>query len=712
MTSAGTTKEIKTPYTVNLAQGKPEEKREEIRRYFHDTFDAYETLFEPLKDKAAFFKRADPLRHPLIFYYGHTATFFVNKLVLAKLLEKRINPEFESMFAIGVDEMSWDDLNESHYEWPDPDEVRAYRARARQAIDKLISDLPISLPIGWESPFWPIMMGIEHERIHLETSSVLIRQLPIELLDGNHPAWRISDLDTQPPANELIDVAGGTVVIGKTRDDAFYGWDNEYGRYEQEVADFKASKFLVSNQEYLSFIEDGGYRQKSHWTEEGWNWVTYENATCPRFWVPQEDGAYKFRTMLKIVDMPWSWPVETNYLEAKAFCNWKAAKTGKPIRLPTEEEWYRLLDYVDLPDAPEWGKAPGNINLEGSASSVPVDTHVFKHGFHDVVGNVWQHTETPIRGLPGFEIHPLYDDFSTPTFDTKHNIIKGGSWISTGNEALRASRYSFRRHFYQHAGFRYVESDAPVEIPDDSWETDPEVVPYCESHYGKEYFNVSNYPERLAQICLGAAIDRQRSAALVLGCKTGRAAFELAVGFDRVTGMDFSARMIRIGVQMKEKGYTQYTLPEEGEIVSFHQANLRELGLDGVREKVDFMQGDLSNLKERYRDYDLILIDSLLERSYNPKAFLENVHHRINPRGLLVIASTHDWQTKSAARENWLGGFKVDGENVTTDDTLQHLLGVHFKRLDDAAQEVENVLRQSRRRFEHNLAQVTIWERK
>src|SRR5690606_20410019 len=129
------------------------------------------------------------------------------------------------------------------------------------------------------------------------------------------------------------------------------------------------------------------------------------------------------------------------------------------------------------------------------------------------------------------------------------------------------------------------------------------------------------------------------------GCKTGRSAFELAVGYDHVTGIDFTARMIRIGVQMKEKGYTQYALPEEGEIVSFHQARLQDFGLDASREKVEFMQGDLSNLKERYRGYDLILLDTVLERSYDPAAFLRKAHERLNPGGLLVIASTFDWNT-------------------------------------------------------------------
>jgi len=56
----------------------------------------------------------------------------------------------------------------------------------------------------------------------------------------------------------------------------------------------------------------------------------------------------------------------------------------------------------------------------------------------------------------GFEVHPVYDDFTMPTFDDKHNLIKGGSWISMGNLEKPYSRYAFRRHFFQHAGFRPV----------------------------------------------------------------------------------------------------------------------------------------------------------------------------------------------------------------------------------------------------------------
>ena len=80
-------------------------------------------------------------------------------------------------------------------------------------------------------------------------------------------------------------------------------------------------------------------------------------------------------------------------------------------------------------------------------------------GFHDVFGNVWEWCEDNFNALPGGgKTHFIYDDFSTPCFDGRHNIIMGGSWVSTGDEASQFARFMFRRHFYQHCGFRVARS--------------------------------------------------------------------------------------------------------------------------------------------------------------------------------------------------------------------------------------------------------------
>ena len=234
--------------TIDLRSGSTDAKREEIRNYFLKTWAIDELLYTQLKSDDIFYKRGDPLRHIILFYLGHTAAFFINKLFLAKIIDHRVNPKFESIFAIGVDEMSWDDLDNNHYDWPPVHEVRIYRDEVKKTVLEVIDNTPIELPIDWDSPFWIIMMGIEHERIHLETSSVLIRQLPLEDLRSGLIGDRCP-ITGDAPDNELIPVSGAIIKLGKPLDYSLYGWDNEYGSYEEEVADFSAAKYLTSNRE-------------------------------------------------------------------------------------------------------------------------------------------------------------------------------------------------------------------------------------------------------------------------------------------------------------------------------------------------------------------------------------------------------------------------------------------------------------------------------
>ena len=134
--------DLKNTRTTILNQGDVGSKREEIRQYFHATYSLDEQLYETLASENAFYLRPEPLRHPLIFYLGHTATFYINKLIVAKITSQRVNSRFESMFAVGVDEMSWDDLNDAHYDWPTLEEVKAYRDTVRSVVDETIRSMP------------------------------------------------------------------------------------------------------------------------------------------------------------------------------------------------------------------------------------------------------------------------------------------------------------------------------------------------------------------------------------------------------------------------------------------------------------------------------------------------------------------------------------------------------------------------------------------
>ncbi len=680
--------------------------RQEILDYFIATFDRYEALFETLVSEQAYFIKPIALRHPLIFYLGHTATFFINKLVLAGLLE-RINPAFESVFAVGVDEMSWDDLDEAHYNWPTVLDVMAYRQQVRGAVVKLIQTAPLALPINWDHPWWAIVMGIEHERIHLETSSVLIRQHALEFVTP-HPAWPACATSGEAPQNRLVAIPEGEVRLGKDRSAAVYGWDNEYGLHEAHVPAFEASQFLVSNQEFMEFVADNGYATNGYWEAEGLAWKNYSHAMHPTFWIKQDAG-WQLRLMTGIVAMPWDWPVEVNCHEASAFCNWKKATTGLAVRLPTEDEWYRLYDACNLAEVEAGRTASANIHLDHYASPCPVNQ--FRHGeLFDVTGNVWQWTLTPIYPYEGFEVHPLYDDFTTPTFDGLHRLIKGGSWISCGNETLKSARYAFRRHFFQHAGFRYVVSKTEVAVVASNYETDRLRAEYIEFHYGDEYYGVANFPKVLADMAIRAMGDKPARRALDLGCATGRATFELARHFEQVTGIDFSARFVGVCAEMAKQGQLRYTRTEEGKLVSYQTRRLADLGLDETRGRVDFFQGDACNLKPVFCGYDLILAANLIDRLYSPARFLSTVHERLNRGGILLIASPYTWLEEHTKIEEWVGGFKKNAENYTTLEGLKEQLAPHFRLLQTPL-DVPFVIRETKRKFQHSIAEVTLWER-
>jgi hypothetical protein len=83
------------------------------------------------------------------------------------------------MFAVGVDEMDWDDLNESHYDWPTVQQTRDYRNQVKNMVLKAIDSEQSNKIDNWLSNLWVVLLGIEHERIHLETSAVIMRRVPL-----------------------------------------------------------------------------------------------------------------------------------------------------------------------------------------------------------------------------------------------------------------------------------------------------------------------------------------------------------------------------------------------------------------------------------------------------------------------------------------------------------------------------------------------------
>ena len=188
---------------------------------------------------------------------------YCNKMGVAGLLSP-VHAYHQKVFETGVDEMSWDDMDvmqDEDFAWPELADAIAFRDAAYEAVVTAIKSMPSApadVPVNADSPWWSLFMGFEHEHIHLETSSVLFRQLPVSCVTPPR-GWRLAPTfaptpDAAPP-NVVVAVSPSVAVIGKPASFPSFGWDNEYGRREVEVPAFEASAFKVSNAEFLPFVE-------------------------------------------------------------------------------------------------------------------------------------------------------------------------------------------------------------------------------------------------------------------------------------------------------------------------------------------------------------------------------------------------------------------------------------------------------------------------
>ncbi|PPJ63524.1 5-histidylcysteine sulfoxide synthase [Cuspidothrix issatschenkoi] len=423
-----------------------------LLNYFENSWILEETLMKSLIGEDTFYLKPDPLRNPLIFYLGHSAVFYINKLIQVGLIKRRINPEYETLFEIGVDPETPAEIDAviEGIKWPDVTEVWAYRDKVRAEIITIINHHSWDLPIHQDHPLWALLMGIEHSRIHFETSSMLLRQLPIDKL--NRPqTWNYAPTNGKNSDNQMREIPGGIVKLGKRQDDLTFAWDSEYGHLEGEVQPFLASQYLITNGEFLEFVQAGGYKNPEYWHSESWHWQQLYNIQQPKFWIPENNGKYRYRATFDEIDLPLDWPVEVNYYEALAYCQWQGVGT----RLMTELEWNQALKISEKTSENPSLENNYNLNLQ-FISPCPVGMFAGNNqaGLSDLRGSVWEWLGDTFYPLPGFQNHHLYPDQSAPFFGDKHQMMLGGSWATNGTMALPSYRNWFRPFFYQHVGFR------------------------------------------------------------------------------------------------------------------------------------------------------------------------------------------------------------------------------------------------------------------
>lgn len=176
-----------------------------------------------------------------------------------------------------------------------------------------------------------VILGVHHEQQHQE---LLITDLKHTFyFNPIFPVYK-EDFDLINQPNEetgWISMEKGLYSIG-FQGEGFH-FDNEIGRHQVYLNGFKISKALVTNAEFIEFIEAGGYQNFKYWLDEGWSWVEENKITAPLYWQKKDDAWYQYTLGgLKPVQ-PEKILAHISFYEAHAFANWKG------YRLPTEFEW-------------------------------------------------------------------------------------------------------------------------------------------------------------------------------------------------------------------------------------------------------------------------------------------------------------------------------------------------------------------------------------
>jgi iron(II)-dependent oxidoreductase len=237
-----------------------------------------------------------------------------------------------------------------------------------------------------------------------------------------------------------VPVPGGPYDLGARESEPFV-FDNEKWAHRVDVAPFSIARAPVTNEEYVRFVDAGGYETRAFWTDAGWRWRTEQGARHPLYWqrVGREMRVRRYNRVEPLA--PYQPVIHVSCHEAEAYCRWAER------RLPTEAEWEIAASTKEKRRFP-WGDGPPDperANLDGRFGG-PVDVAAFAsgdtpYGCRQTIGNVWEWTASDFQAFPGFVVDP-YKEYSEPWFKSPHRVLRGGCW-ATRSRLLRNTWRNF-----------------------------------------------------------------------------------------------------------------------------------------------------------------------------------------------------------------------------------------------------------------------------
>lgn len=381
------------------------------RRHYESVRKRSLMLAEPLSDEDCG-AQSMPDASPVKWHLAHTTWFF--ETFILERLEAHFQP-FHPAFRVLFNSY-YNGIGDRHpramrglLTRPSMSEVRAYRANVDGRIARLLAEHADD-----EELAALLELGLQHEQQHQELILTDVKHLLAQ--SALYPQY--APPQQQPKVHavplEWVDFAGGLAEIGHDGDG--FCFDNELPRHRAYLQPFSLAARLVTNGEYLQFIEAGGYRDPALWLSEGWDQVCALALTQPMYWQRDEAGQWHEFTLhgLRPLDLARA-ATNLSLYEADAYAHWSGA------RLPTEAEW-------------EVAAASGDGRLR------------------QLFGECWQWTSSSYSPYPGYATAPGALGEYNGKFMLNQYVLRGSSIATPAGH----SRASYRNFFPAGARWQFT----------------------------------------------------------------------------------------------------------------------------------------------------------------------------------------------------------------------------------------------------------------
>lgn len=416
-------------------------KTEQLLHRFKQIRKQTEYLCQPLEKEDYVVQPVVDVSPPK-WHLGHTTWFFEQFLLSPNVPEYSwYNKDFPYLFNSYYETVGSRVLrtNRGNITRPGVEEVYRYRAYVDEQMQRYLSNdyLEKSADV-----LQVIELGLQHEQQHQE-----LLLYDIKYILGNNPLFpAFHSNETMPQAHGAICteyevIEGGLYQIGCNQKEVFC-YDNELGVHQVFLHDFRIRKSLVTNEEYLEFMQAGGYQHFKYWFSEAWEWVKQENIQAPYYWHQIEGEWYRYSLHgLEKIDIKA--PVShVSFYEAAAFAKWRG------VRLPTEEEWEVACQKISP-------TIPKEANFQESLCYEPVPQQSQNPQFY---GDVWEWTASAYRPYPFFQEPEGAIGEYNGKFMINQMVLRGGC-CATPKDHIRPT---YRNFFHPHlrwlfSGIRLAE---------------------------------------------------------------------------------------------------------------------------------------------------------------------------------------------------------------------------------------------------------------